>query len=269
MPDVPPNGASGTERPAYYSFDRVAHEYEATRILPERVAEALAERIADGVTPDSWILDAGVGTGRLGRALARRHNRTVGVDVASGMLNQLHRQPKPRPHLALADLRALPFAEETFDRCLAVHIFHLIADWEQAIAEVWRVLRSGGSLFLGFEDRERTEVREQYLDTAIEHGILPRRLGAHSSELLEWLSEQGGRIETEQPEEMRWEYPITATETLAQLERRTYSTVWGVPEREHRLLLKKAREWTLATYGTLEHTETVRIRMLLCTVTKR
>jgi ubiquinone/menaquinone biosynthesis C-methylase UbiE len=258
MPDPPP----------FYAFDRVAHEYEATRLLPARVAEAFAARIAADVPSAAWILDAGVGTGRLGRALGRRHGRTIGVDIAPGMLARL-RAKGPRPFAVLADLRALPFAEGTFDRILAVHVFHLISDWERALSEVWRVLAPGGTLFLGFEDRQRTEVREQYLETAIERGVLPRRLGAHSSQLMEWLAEREARLTTEYPEDLRWEFPITAEETLSQLERRTFSTVWEVPEEEHSRLLADAREWVLRQYGSLKHTETVRVQMLVCAATKR
>jgi ubiquinone/menaquinone biosynthesis C-methylase UbiE len=258
MPDTPP----------FYAFDRVAHEYEATRLLPVQVADAVAERITNGLPASAWILDAGVGTGRLGRSLGRRHARTVGVDIAPAMLAVL-REKGTRPFPVLADLRALPFADGVFDRVLAVHIFHLIADWQQALSEVWRVIAPGGTLFLGFEDRERTEVRERYLETAIARGALPRRLGAHSAELLEWLAERDARLTTEYPDNLRWEFSISARETLAQLERRTYSTVWSVPDEEHARLLAEARAWVIAEYGSLEHRETVRIRMLLCTATKR
>jgi ubiquinone/menaquinone biosynthesis C-methylase UbiE len=254
--------------PSYYSFDRVAREYETTRILPEIIAESLAVRLCAGISTSDWVLDAGVGTGRIGRAIARQHRRAVGVDISPGMLARLQ-SVRPRPHLALADLRGLPFATDTFARVLSVHVFHLIPEWKRALAELWRVTRPGGSLFLGFEDRERTEIREFYLERAAERGMLPPRIGAHSAQLLEQLAEWGAGVSAGYPEELHWSYSVSATETLAMLERRTYSSLWDVPESEHRRLIDETRTWVLQEFGTLEYRETVRVRLFLGTATKR
>src|SRR4051812_11722861 len=91
MSDGGPSGPPSL--PAYYSFDRAATEYEATRHLPPVVASATTAVIWRGLKPEGWLLDAGTGTGRLGREMSRHHGcrRTVGIDVSTAMMREMRR----------------------------------------------------------------------------------------------------------------------------------------------------------------------------------
>ena len=94
------------------------------------------------------ILDAGCGTGYLGRILARRGARVDGVDVSRGQLEAARAEEKRAAlgiHLHQADLAHLGmFRAGTFDAAVSnivlQDVLHLLA----AVREIHRVLRPGG-----------------------------------------------------------------------------------------------------------------------------
>lgn len=254
-----------TDGPSY-SFDRVAAEYEETRYLPPQVADALARQVTAHLGPHDWVLDAGVGTGRLGRSLSRAHpGRVVGVDISRAMMARMTgKQRADRPHLALADLRALPFADGAFAAVLAVHVFHLIPAWETAVREVWRVVRPGGGmLVIGKEERGSSPVRDHYLAEAARRGVLPPNPGATTVQALRVLQSAGGIITEQRPASLAWSHQVSARATIAMLERRTYSVLWAVPADDHRELLEGTRRWAEGTLGSLDAQETYEARMVL------
>ena len=239
-----------------YNFDRVAQEYEATRFLPSQIAERIAEQITQDMPPKDWILEAGVGTGRIGRALLRRHSRTVGIDVSEAMLRYLQNAygetPAPLP-LALADVRALPFADATFQTVVSVHVLHLVSEWERAVGEMWRVLRVGGRLVLGVEDRTASVIRDYFFARAAERNALPATaIGAHSSRVIAALRSRGITVQEQRLPELAWTRSITASETLDLLRRRTYSILWGMPEETLNPLLEETCLWTRQQYQTTD-----------------
>jgi ubiquinone/menaquinone biosynthesis C-methylase UbiE len=265
MPDDKP------AHPRTVSFDRVAAEYEETRFLPESIAIEMARFVSFGLRPTDWILDAGIGTGRLGRALIREHPRTIGVDVSPVMMRRVVEGmagDSGSPSLTLADLRALPFAGATFARILTVHVLHLIPDWRQALSEMWRVLAPEGELIFGVEDRQPTEVREYFLRHAEERGLLPPRIGAHSAEVRTELERLGGEVNTHRPEEMRWQREVPIRATLKALKQRTYSILWEMPEAAHQELVEATENFARERFGTLERAETVTTQILLFVAVK-
>jgi len=264
---MPPDDAPGyaptvpISSPAFYNFDRVAREYDATRYLPPDVARSIAAFVLKTVGPKAWVLDAGVGTGRVGRALAAQQaGRTVGADVSSAMLSEFAKACAER-HIkcavALADVRALPFGNGAFGGVLSIHVLHLVADWRTALAEMWRVTAPGGTLFVGVEDRTRTVARQFYLSRARELGVLPPTIGAHTAEVVVALPSLSGveTVETTALPAWRWEQSLTARDAIAHLERRLYSMLWDVPEETHQQLLAETRAYTLQTLGSLDAVE--------------
>ena len=95
------------------------------------------------------VLDVGCGDGQVAR-LARR----LGAEVVAGVdptWNQITVAAARGggPSYARADAAALPFADGSFDAVVACLVFEHIRSVDEAIAEVARVLRAGGS-FLFF-----------------------------------------------------------------------------------------------------------------------
>ncbi len=93
------------------------------------------------------ILDLGCGKGRFARILADRGARVVGVDVSPGMLAAARLAGLD---CVLGSARRLPFPASSFDAALAVEVFEHLGPMavDEAIAEVSRVLRPGGTFLL-------------------------------------------------------------------------------------------------------------------------
>jgi ubiquinone/menaquinone biosynthesis C-methylase UbiE len=258
------------------SFDRVATDYERTRPLPSEVADAVATYIVGLVGADEWILDAGCGTGRFTRALAKRSPRIVGADVSPEMLAELRRLQDglPQPVLVTTDLRTLPFPEGQFSAVLAVHVLHLIADWQQALDEMWRVLAPGGVLLLGYEDRSKSEVRDFYMTEGHRLGLVPKHPGVRNTraEILPYIESRHGATDVEMVSLPEWEWTRTmlVQGMLSDLDSRLYSSQWQIPESSHAEVMAATRANAEKLFGELDATkhETQETRFVLHVVHK-
>ncbi len=102
--------------------------------------------------PDARILEIGGGTGLLWQKNRPRIPsgwQIVISDASAGMVD------KARSNLiggrsfefAVIDAQTIPFANHTFDAVLANHMLYHVPDRPRALAEMQRVLRSGGRFF--------------------------------------------------------------------------------------------------------------------------
>ncbi len=144
---------SGTEHDALVEeFDRMGEVYEAyvrpfsTPIFDEAVAV-----LETWLSPTARLLDAGCGSGRELRRMARLvpDGEVVGVDLAAGMVTAAHRAARAHglDHCAFfqADVGDLP-ADFTgaFDLVYSSLAHHHYPDPAAATSEVLRCLRPGG-----------------------------------------------------------------------------------------------------------------------------
>jgi SAM-dependent methyltransferase len=94
------------------------------------------------------VLDFGCGNGYLSRKLAELGARMTGVDQSEGMLARARAHEFQRPvgirfvHATIASVAAL--AAESFDRVVSNYVLHDLSDYNEAVAEAYRVLRPGG-----------------------------------------------------------------------------------------------------------------------------
>ncbi len=126
-------------------YDLLAPKFDHT---PFRTADSVLDATAEALRPLGPFgqgLDLGCGTGA-GLPVLRSlgSERTVGVDVAAGMLRQA-RGACPDAALVRADIRGLPFAG-AFDLAVSFGAFgHLLpAERPAFFAGVYRALRPGG-----------------------------------------------------------------------------------------------------------------------------
>jgi SAM-dependent methyltransferase len=103
----------------------------------------------------------GVGTGRIALPLARQGYRYTGVDLSSQMMRMLRgKAQNMQINLVQSDIAWLPLQSNTFDAVIAVHIFHLVSAWQQAMNEAARVIRSSGLLLHGTTKRDDNGERD-------------------------------------------------------------------------------------------------------------
>jgi len=130
-------------------FDRLAPEWDATRVSRPRLAPIIAA--LDVVDPPRRALDVGTGTGAVARLLAERWPgaEVTGVDVSPGMIEEARRLGSER--YEVGDAAALPFESGVFD---LVTLNNMIPFF----AELARITASGGHVAIAYSMGPRTPI---------------------------------------------------------------------------------------------------------------
>lgn len=114
-----------------------------TELTDARVLDAAGD--VDGKT----VLDVACGEGYLTRAMEGRGARAFGVDLCEELITaarEVENRPERDSHYRVADMRRLPFPDESFDLVLANHAINEVEDPALAFDEWARVLKIGGRL---------------------------------------------------------------------------------------------------------------------------
>lgn len=128
-------------------FDRIAPVYDAMN----RVMTAGLDRrwrrlaVAEVVWPGDRVLDACCGTGDLAVEAERRGGRVVGLDFSARMLERARRKSGAIEWVQ-GDALALPFGDGEFDAATVGFGVRNLADLEDGLRELGRVLRPGGKI---------------------------------------------------------------------------------------------------------------------------
>ncbi|HEX5452078.1 MAG TPA: methyltransferase domain-containing protein [Candidatus Limnocylindrales bacterium] len=119
-------------------------------------AEALLDRLDDGLAAGEQVLDVGTGTGTLAVELLRRWPKAsvTGIDAAAAMLELARRDATERlgSELAgrfttvIADAASLPFESGRFDLAISSFVLQLVRSRVAALREIRRALRPNGRL---------------------------------------------------------------------------------------------------------------------------
>jgi ubiquinone/menaquinone biosynthesis C-methylase UbiE len=150
------------------NFDRLAPEWDATRVSRERLAPMIAalESLPD---PPTRVLDVGTGSGAVARLAAQLWPGAdvLGVDASPGMIAEARQLGHER--YEVADASKLPFASGSFD---LVTLNNMIPFFD----ELARVTRPGGLVAIAYSMGPQTPIWVP-LGTVREH--LERRGFAH------------------------------------------------------------------------------------------
>ena len=112
--------------------------------------EQMAERL--NIEPGSTVLDVGTGTGVFIPFLLRkigRSGRIICLDIAEEMLTKaVAKGFNGNIDYLCADVTKIPLDDETFDFIVCYSSFPHFQNKSRALAEMNRVIKSGGSLFI-------------------------------------------------------------------------------------------------------------------------
>ena len=121
----------------------IAHTRAQVGALREQLAEFLAP--LDG---DERVLDAGTGPGTLALALAPLIGEVVGVDLVPELLAAARKDAPDNASFLEGDATALDFENGSFDLACSRRTLHHVGRPELAVAELARVTKDGGRVFV-------------------------------------------------------------------------------------------------------------------------
>lgn len=135
-------------------FGTVARDYERARPdYPDEAVSWLAAELDIGRGSD--VLDLGAGTGKLTRQVAALGANVVAVEPDAEMRVELERA-LPGVEALAGTAEAIPLPDMSIDAITCAQAFHWFEP-EQALPEMWRVLRPGGGVGLMWNLRDETD----------------------------------------------------------------------------------------------------------------
>ena len=133
------------------AFGAAAGDYERARpSYPPESIDLLRRHL--GVGPGARVCDLAAGTGKLTRLLAATGADVVAVEPVPGMRDEL-RATTPEVEVLDGTAEAIPLPDVSVDAVTVAQAFHWFRHG-QALAEIRRVLRSGGGLAILFNERD-------------------------------------------------------------------------------------------------------------------
>lgn len=126
--------------------------------LNELVKETLS------VTKNDRVLEIGFGTGKLLKEIADNLENGLieGVDFSKSMTAIAQRKNKKhindgKVKIRMGNFDELPYNDNSFDKIFSVNTIYFWKEPQATIAKIFRLLKPGGKLFLGFHDKIEME----------------------------------------------------------------------------------------------------------------
>lgn len=135
------------ERDLHSGYEEWAPSYDGPNPMIETEQRVAHPILRDRARPGMVALDAACGTGRQAALLHDAGCSTVGVDRSEAMV-AVAREKLPEVRFEVGDLEHLPFGDDEFDLAVVSLALCHLTDPGDAVAELARVLRPGGTLVI-------------------------------------------------------------------------------------------------------------------------
>jgi ubiquinone/menaquinone biosynthesis C-methylase UbiE len=140
------------------------HSAKVYDTLYNQEQNAKMEEALDGLPlkKDSFILDAGCGTGLLFSYVTGITKLIVGADISAGVLMEAKVKAKQYSNVALfrVDADYIPFSDHVFDAVFAVTLLQNVPDPQQTLFEMKRVSKNDG--FIVATGLKKTFPRDEF-----------------------------------------------------------------------------------------------------------
>lgn len=242
-------------------FDSQAREFDRRAGVGEEAGRVVARSVltAASAGPGDVLLEIGVGTGEIGRYLARSV-RYIGMDTSRGMLDVFRARVSSGPGsrrvtLVQADAEHFwPVRDRSATVVLASRVVHLL-DPAHVMTEVRRVCLDGGFFLVGRVQREpgspKSRLRRRREELLRDRGFVPGSGWRQTQRLLDALTTPGA-LRLGSHEVARWPAHASAEAVLGSWKAMT--TVGGVevPAPIRSAVLVDLRTWAGRELGDLD-----------------
>ncbi|SEW18585.1 Ubiquinone/menaquinone biosynthesis C-methylase UbiE [Ruminococcaceae bacterium KH2T8] len=132
-------------------WDKIAVFYDLfERAYNNKVINGTASICASFMDREDEVLECACGTGLITAGTAPLTSRYVATDFSEKMLNKCRRKMKGHSNtmIEFADITALSYADDSFDKVIAGNVIHLLDDPKKALDELRRVVKPGGMILI-------------------------------------------------------------------------------------------------------------------------
>jgi SAM-dependent methyltransferase len=148
-------------------YARYWRSREPKKVAPNEYARYVCRQLAS-MRPLGELLDFGCGWGSILREASRVGWRAVGVEVDERKVQFCREQGMEAVY---ADLLERPFAANTFDAAIAEQVFEHLYSPVEYMAELHRILRPGGVLYVGVPNLGSIAARVQRTSWDLIHPV--------------------------------------------------------------------------------------------------
>ncbi|MBQ6233394.1 MAG: methyltransferase domain-containing protein [Clostridia bacterium] len=132
-------------------WDRVAGIYDVfVNIVNRKTHRELKRIVADLVESEDEVLECACGTGLLSAVIAVKCRQLTATDFSEKMLAKARKNCAAFRNVSFefADITALHYPDESFDKVVAGNVIHLLDKPLKALKELDRVCRRNGTLII-------------------------------------------------------------------------------------------------------------------------
>ena len=132
-------------------WDKVAGVYDIfANVINAKTHKVLKRVVADQIDSTDIVLECACGTGLLSTVIAEKCKELIATDFSANMLKKAKKNCAKYRNVTFkqANVLALEYPDETFDKVVAANVIHLLDEPIKAIRELDRVCKSGGSIVI-------------------------------------------------------------------------------------------------------------------------
>ncbi len=125
-------------------YESIADHFDSTRYNQWKGVMEFLQTIS----PGTRLLDAGCGNGKY--LSVRKDCEVHACDTCHSLINTAAKK-HAHAHIILANIKALPYADNTFDNIICIAVLHHLINEEdrlEALSSLLRVVKPGGKIFL-------------------------------------------------------------------------------------------------------------------------
>jgi len=157
-------------------FDRCASDWDKNQKKALSVKLKKIIKIAD-IQRGEKVLDVGCGTGILLPLLKERvgaKGKVVALDFSFNMLKRAQEKFGEEFQYIQADIENMPLEDASFHKIISFNSFPHFLNKENALCEIWRVLKAGGSLLIAHAtSRKKVNSFHRKVGGAVRNDVIP------------------------------------------------------------------------------------------------